>query len=142
MVDDEMKKRIIKVLNDAVAHGMPLAQIAEKVGVSPQAINNWKARGLISADNAFRLARLRGYNPEWLLTGMGAEKVKVKRSALDVKRLAETIDAIAVLEKKLKADFSNLQRARFINEVYSDNRLQGTEIYSRMAEIIELAQHR
>lgn len=139
MVDEAMKKRLTKVLEGAV-----LSKLADDLGVSPQAINNWKNRGQIGTDNGFKLARLRGYNPEWLLIGLGPEKMPSKKAgALDVKRIAEILDAIAQEEKKVRIELSPLQRASYINEMYCDQRLKSQPDFSRRtAEIIQLTQRR
>jgi hypothetical protein len=139
MVDEAMKKRLIEVLNGAV-----LSQVADEMGVSPQAVNGWKTKGFITAGNGFRLAALRGFNPEWLLTGLGPKKYPAKKAGtLDVRRLAEILDAIEREEKKAHIEISNLQRASYLNEMYCDLRLKSQPDFTRRtAEIIQLTQRR
>jgi hypothetical protein len=139
MVDKAMIERLTKVLDGAV-----LAKVAQDMDVSPQAVNNWKTKGFITADNGFRLARLRGYNPEWLLTGFGPEKIPTKKAGiLDVRRMSEILDAINREEKKVRIELSNLQRASYLNEMYCDQRLKSQpDFIRRTAEIIQLTQRR
>jgi hypothetical protein len=139
MVDEAMKLRLVEVLEGAV-----LAQIAGEMGVSPQAVNGWKTRGFITAENGFKLAKLRGYNPEWLLTGMGVKKLPTKKpGVLDIKRIAEIMDAISREEKKVRIELSNVQRASYLNEMYCDLRLKSQpDFIKRTAEIIQLTQRR
>jgi phage repressor protein C with HTH and peptisase S24 domain len=139
MVDEAMKKRLIEVLEGTV-----LAKVADEMGVSPQAVNGWKTKGFITAPNGFKLARLRGFNPEWLLTGIGPKKLPTKKAgALDVKRLSEILDAISREEKKVRIELSNLQRASYLNEMYCDQRLNSQpDFIRRTAEIIQLTQRR
>lgn len=139
MVDKAMKERLTKVLEDTV-----LAKVANDMEVSPQAVNNWKNRGMISAQNGFKLAKLRGVNPEWLLTGLGPERLPTKKlGILDVRRISEILDAIEREEKKAVIELSNVQRASYLNEMYCDTRLKSQpDFIKRTAEIIQLTQRR
>lgn len=139
MVDEAMKKRLTKVLEGTV-----LAKIASDMDVSPQAVNNWKNKGFITTANGFKLARLRGVNPEWLLTGFGPEKAPGRKAgSLDVKRIAEILDAISREEMKARIELSPIQRAGYLNELYCDTRLKGQPDFTRRtAEIIQLTQRR
>jgi hypothetical protein len=140
MVEETMKTRLNEVLEGAV-----LAKVAAEMDVTPQAVNNWKTKGFITAENGFLLAKLTGYNPEWLLTGIGPKRLtgKNNHSNLEVKRLAEIMEAIQRTEKHNKIELSTLQRANFINEMYCDQRLKSQpDFLRRTAEIINLAQRR
>lgn len=139
MVDKAMKERLTKVLEGTV-----LAKVANDLEVSPQAVNNWKNRGMISAENGFKLAKLRGVNPEWLLTGFGPEIIPSRKPGLlDVRRMAEILDAINREEKKVRIELSNIQRASYLNEMYCDQRLKSQpDFIKRTAEIIQLTQRR
>lgn len=139
MVDEAMKKRLAKILEGAV-----LSKIAVDMEVTPQAVNNWKNKGFITTENGFKLARLRGYNPEWLLTGFGPEKSPGRKvENLDIKRISEILDAISREEKKARIELSPIQRAGYINELYCDQRLRSQpDILKRTAEIIQLTQRR
>jgi plasmid maintenance system antidote protein VapI len=139
MVDEAMKKRLIEVLA-----GANLAQLADEMDVSPQAINNWKNRGKITKDNAFTLARLRGFNPEWLITGFGKKTgAKESRDQLNIARLRDVMDAIEYHEKHRRIELSSLMRAKWINEIYCDLALKTkADFLRRTAEIIELSNWR
>lgn len=139
MVDEAMKKRLIEVLQ-----GANLAQLAIEMDVSPQAVDNWKRRGKITKENAFTLARLRGYNPEWLVTGLGKKlSTKESRDSLNVSRLRDVMDAINHFEKMRRIEFSSLMRAKWINEIYCDLALKTkADFMRRTSEIIELANWR
>lgn len=139
MVDEAMKKRLKEVLE-----GANLAQLARDMDVRPQAVDNWKNRGKITKENAFKLAMLRGFNPEWLITGFG-KKMPDKDSAivLNITRLRDVMDAIDHHERLKRIELSNLTRAKWINEIYGDMALKTkAEFMRRTAEIFDLAAYR
>ncbi len=45
--------------------------IADLCGVSPQAITSWENTGCISKDNLVIVAKMTGYNINWIITGNG-----------------------------------------------------------------------
>ena len=139
MVDEAMKQRLIEVLA-----GANLAQLARDMNVSPQAVDNWKKRGKITKDNAFDLAKLQGFNPEWLITGFGKKKAaKESSEVLNVMRLRDVMDAVSHHEKLRRIDLSSMTRAKWISEIYGDIALKNkADFMRRTAEIIELSNWR
>lgn len=98
-IDKKMVERINEVLGDANQ-----AKIAEELGVTPQAITKWKKNGKISKNNAIGLAKVRGYNPEWLISGEGAKFTKKSNVTYAVRINHEIIaECIKEFEDGLKA---------------------------------------
>lgn len=59
----ERMKRAANLKNDS--------RVARTLGVTPQAISNYKKRGAIPADLILRFAELYGLSVDWLVTGEG-----------------------------------------------------------------------
>ena len=64
-----MDKRLI--LNKLILHFAEgnNQKFAEKLGITPTSLSNWKARGTIDYENIY--TKCEGINPHWLLTGEG-----------------------------------------------------------------------
>jgi len=70
-------------------------QVAKFLGVSPQAISNYRKRGELPASMIIKFATLCGTSVDWLLTGKGAPDAGIKSSNLSC--------AIALIEAPLDA---------------------------------------
>lgn len=134
-----MKTRILKVLD-----GTNQSEIAKTLGVTAQAVTGWKSRGKIDRDNAVSLAKLRGFNPVWFISGEGPEKLdqSLKPTIEDPILLAATMDAVDAVLAKERLEWKTIKKARLIKHlynihVYSSNAPSQAQL---QAQVIELFQ--
>lgn len=67
MMKEELKQRVAKAIKES---GKSQKQIADQIGVTPQAITRWLKVGTISKDNLFKLAMATDSSFYWLASGM------------------------------------------------------------------------
>lgn len=134
-----MKTRICKVLD-----GANQRELAGILGISPQAISGWKSRGTIDTENAVSLAKLRGFNPVWLISGEGPEKLdqSLKPTIEDPVLLAATMDAVDAVLAKEKLEWKTIKKARLIKHlynihVYSSNAPSQARLQAQVIELFE-----
>lgn len=113
-----MKKRIAKVLA-----GANQSEVAKILGVSAQAVTGWKSRGKIDKKYAVSLAKLRGFNPAWLITGDGPEKLdqSQKPTIENPVLLASIMDALDAFLAEKKVPLPTIKKARIIRIIYNDH---------------------
>lgn len=71
----DFSDRVRKAIRDS---GLRQVEIADKVGVTPAAVNNWLNRPTIKdirSDVLFALAKVTGKSPMWLVLGEGGEEL-------------------------------------------------------------------
>ncbi len=85
----ERMKRSANLKNDS--------RVAQALGVTPQALSNYKKRGRLPSDLILRFAELFGVSVDWLLTGEG--RMFRRPSAARPALLAQ--EGVAVYEKQI-----------------------------------------
>lgn len=78
MRKEEPNKALIARLNEVYARGITKADMARIAGVSPQAVNNWFKKGVISKKSALAIADAVGVSVAWLLGEDVGEKDGMK----------------------------------------------------------------
>ena len=86
MRKEEPNKALIARLNEVYARGITKADMARIAGVSPQAVNSWFKKGVISKKSALAIADAVGVSIAWLLGEDVGEKDGMKS---DEQRLLE-----------------------------------------------------
>lgn len=86
MRKEEPNKALIARLNEVYARGITKADMARIAGVSPQAVNSWFKKGVISKKSALAIADAVGVSVAWLLGEDVGEKDGMKP---DEQRLLE-----------------------------------------------------
>lgn len=140
MVDEAMKIRIAKVLK-----GANQREIANKIGVSAQAVTKWKKSGTISKENATSLAKLRGFNPDWLISGQEPEKLtQSQRPTIeDPVFLAKIMNELDVCLAKKHVELPAIKKARIIRVAYNDHiseadTITQTQLSAKIIDLFEL----
>ena len=80
--NEHIKNDLINRVNEAIStlgRGGKVA-IAEKCGITPQAINGWITTGRIDKDNLAVISEMTGYELNWLITGNGLKLKTIKPS--------------------------------------------------------------
>ena len=105
----ELKDRIIFARERS---GMKQHQIADRLGLTQQAIQSWE-RGKSSPrlQKMRKLAEVLNVSEEWLSTGNGSFKMPVKSSANEEQIDSEIISIIDQLEGEEKNDAINILQA-------------------------------
>jgi len=86
MRKEEPNKALIARLDEVYARGVTKADMARIAGVSPQAVNGWFKKGVISKKSALAIADAVGVSIAWLLGEDVGEKDGMKS---DEQRLLE-----------------------------------------------------
>lgn len=70
--------RIEIALSAAKTNGVNQSEIADKCGISPQAVYRWKKTGQISIKHLVKLSELSGISQEWIINGEGSQRDALK----------------------------------------------------------------
>ena len=73
MVNQENKSALDRVFEAAGCHKQ--IDLADLLGIKQSSISDAKKRNAIPAEWLVKLLRLKGINPEWILTGLGPQKL-------------------------------------------------------------------
>lgn len=115
MRKEEPNKALIARLNEVYARGITKADMARIAGVSPQAVNNWFKKGVISKKSALAIADAVGVSVAWLLGEDVGEKDGMKP---DEQRLLELYRQLPEEEQQNMLRIVSL-RLKELDELYA-----------------------
>ncbi len=83
--------------------GMTVRELAEKSGVNKQTIDNYLSThsSMPSAESAVRIAQALGVSVEYLVTGKDADSDSVTRYAPEVRKIADSAQAMDPYQRSL-----------------------------------------
>lgn len=83
--------------------GISQVQLADRTGISQNAISSWKSRGTIpKADDALRIADILGVSIEYLILGTDEKKNLIERMRSLSSKQIEVIEAVISAFEKQK----------------------------------------
>lgn len=126
MRKEEPNKALIARLNEVYARGITKADMARIAGVSPQAVNSWFKKGVISKKSALAIADAVGVSVAWLLGEDVGEKDGMKP---DEQRLLELYRQLPEEEQQNMLRIVSL-RLKELDELYAKymgRRIKGDE---------------
>nr|EKY0741684.1 helix-turn-helix domain-containing protein [Citrobacter koseri] len=115
MRKEEPNKALIARLNEVYARGITKADMARIAGVSPQAVNSWFKKGVISKKSALAIADAVGVSVAWLLGEDVGEKDGMKP---DEQRLLELYRQLPEEEQQNMLRIVSL-RLKELDELYA-----------------------
>ncbi|EOI1329885.1 TPA: helix-turn-helix domain-containing protein [Citrobacter koseri] len=115
MRKEEPNKALIARLNEVYARGITKADMARIAGVSPQAVNSWFKKGVISKKSALAIADAVGVSIAWLLGEDVGEKDGMKP---DEQRLLELYRQLPEEEQQNMLRIVSL-RLKELDELYA-----------------------
>lgn len=115
MRKEEPNQALVARLNEVYARGVTKADMARIAGVSPQAVNSWFKKGVISKKSALAIADAVGVSIAWLLGEDVGEKDGMKP---DEQRLLELYRQLPEEEQQNMLRIISL-RLKELDELYA-----------------------